>query len=237
MCYSAPMGAFVKHIYWLDPMAHGDALAEFRKDRKRVYRARHTPCQALYPRREIALVEPAVWDLQCRRQGAWYRSSRREGQSLIVTNQALAGLVPWGEVTLEGFQPPRLATDEDVVDMLNDTRVPEVLPEGWGDFSPWEVQAVRAYLSAEEIDRSLQEVFCYYTANHLNFLFPRFFVQRGQGPVTPYSIQKTALVCSACVEAFGILGEPYPVKYLAPCPGLKYVKPAPTEYLRVTRSS
>ncbi len=231
------MGEFIKHIYWLDPIAHGDALAELRKDRKRLYRAKHAPCQALYPRREVALVEPGIWDLQCRRQGSWYRASHRQGQFLVVTNRALTDFEPWGHVSLEDFQPPRLATDEDVVEILSDARVPEVLPEGWGDFSPWEVQAVNAYLTAEGIDRSLQEVFCYYTANHLNFVFPRLFVREEEGQVIPYSIQRTAQVCSACVQIFGILGEQFPVKYLAPCPGLKYVKTTPSQYLRVTRAS
>jgi hypothetical protein len=231
------MGEFIKHIYWLDPETQGDALAEIRKDKKRVYKAKHTPCQALYPRREVALVEPGVWDLQCRRQGSWYRASERSGQSLVVTNQALSEFVPWGQVTLEDFRPPRLATDEDVIEILSDPRVPEILPEGWGDFSPWEVPSVNAYLAAEGIDRSLQEVFCYYTANHLNFVSPRLFLDQEQGRRIPYSIQKTALVCSACVESFGILGEQYPVKYLAPCPGLKYVKTTPSQYLRVTCAS
>jgi hypothetical protein len=228
------MADFRKHIYWLDPARHGDALAEFRKDKKRVYKAKHTPCQALYPRREVALVEPGVWDLQCGRQGSWYRSSHRRGQSLVVTNQPLPEFEPWGYVTLEAFEPPRLATDQDVIEILSDARVPEILPQGWGLFSPWEVQSVNAYLASEGIDRSLQEIFSYYTANHLNLVFPRLFVEGDRGLPVPYSIQKTSLVCSACVEIFGILGEEFPVKYLALCPGLKYVKPAPSEYLRVT---
>ena len=227
------MAEFKKHIYWLDPVEHGDALAEFRKDKKRVYKAKHTPCQSLYPRREIALVEPGIWDLQCGRQGSWYRASKRQGQSLVVTNQPLSEFIPWGHVTLETFQPPRIATDEDVVEILRDVRVPEILPEGWGFFSPWEVQSVNAYLAAEGVDRSLQEIFSYYTANHLNFVFPRLFLQEDHGPVIPYSIQRTSLVCSTCVEIFGILGEEYPVKYLSLCPGLKYVKPAPSQYLCV----
>jgi hypothetical protein len=229
------MGDFRKHIYWFDPVEHGDALAEFRRDKKRVYKAKHAPCQALYPRREIALVEPGIWDNQCLRQGSWYRSSHRQGQSLIVTNRPLDGFMPWGQLTLEAFHAPRIAEDADVVEMLSDPRAPEILPEGWGFFSPWEVQNVNAYLATEGVERSLQEIFAYYTANHLNFVYPRFFLQENQGPVIPYSIHRTALVCSACVEIFGILGEEYPVKYLAPCPGLKYVKPGPSEYLRVER--
>ncbi len=230
------MGAYRKIIHWLHPIEHAEALAELRNDKKRVYKAKRHPCQALYPRREIALVEPGVWDLQCLRQGSWYRASRRRGQTLLVTNQPLDGFSPWGDLTLEPFRPPRIATDKDVVEMLCDARVPEILPEGWGLFTAWEVQAIQAYLAGEGMERSLQEVFSYYTANHLNFIFPRFFVQDDRGgPVIPYSIQRTALVCSACVEIFGVLGGGFPVKYLVPCPGLKYVKPGPSEYLRVTR--
>jgi hypothetical protein len=222
-----------KHVYWLDPVRHADALAELRGDGKRVYKAKRQPCQALYPRREIVLVEPGAWDLQCHRQGSWYRSSHRRGQSLVVTNQPIQELSFWGLVTLEPFDPPQTATDEDVVQMMSQRSVPELLPEGWGLFSTWEVQAIHTHLAGEGIERSLQEVFAYYTANHLNFVFPRIFLSNSQGPVIPYSIQKRALVCSACVEIFGLLGEAYPDKLLAPCPGLKYVKPAPTEYLRV----
>ncbi len=117
--------------------------------------------------------------------------------------------------------------------IMTDPRVPEVLPAGWGEFSPWETQAIGRFLEEQGKERSLQEVFFYYTANHVNFIFPSFFASNRDHPVIPYSIQETALVCSACVELFGILGESCPVKYLAPCPGLKYVKPPEGAYLRV----
>jgi len=133
---------------------------------------------------------------------------------------------------LEEFHPPRTATDRDVLSIVSDPRVPELLPMGWGNFSLWEKQAIGQFLKAQGIDRSLQEIFFYYTANHVNFVFPSFFVSTREHDVIPYSIQKTALVCSACVELFGILGESHLVKYLAPCPGLKYVKPPEGTYLR-----
>jgi hypothetical protein len=228
------MAAYKKHIYWIDPTVHGGALAELRKDKKRIHKAKHTPCESLYPRREFVLVEPRVWDLRCMRQGSWYRGSCRNGQSLLVTNQPLNEFPLWGTVTLEPFDPPRTARDEDVVEILSDKSLLEFLPEGWGLFSTWEVQAIESYLASEGVERSLEQVFTYYTANHLNFVFPRFFVRNSHGVVIPYSIQKTALVCSACVEIFGILGEGHPQKFLAPCPGLKYVKPGPGHYLLVT---
>ena len=227
---------FQKHVYWLDPALHGNAIEELKKDRKRVFSAKQYPCEALYPRRKAVLVAPRVWDLRCSRQGSWYRASSCKGHFLLVSSDPMEDLVPWGCITIEDFQPPRTATDRDVLEITSDPRIPGVLPLGWGEFSPWERQAVTQYLVENGVDRSLQEIFFYYTANHLNFVFPRFFVSDNKHPVIPYSIQHTALVCSACVELFGILGEAYEVKYLTPCPGLKYVKPLPGQCLRVVRS-
>jgi len=225
---------YKKLVYWLEPGERDPLLAGARKDRKtRVHNAKHHPCEALYPRRELVLVEPRIWDLRCARQGSWYRASARNGQSLLVSNQPLDHLSPWGSITLEAFTPPRTATDGDVLEMLRDPRLVELLPPGWGLFSPWERQAIHELLLQEDIERSLQEVFCYYTANHLNFVHPRFFLSREDHPVVPYSIEKTALVCSACVEIFGILGDSFPLKYLVPCPGLKYLRPPPGHWIRV----
>ncbi len=224
---------YKKYIYWLDPDKYSNAIAELRKDKKRFFIAKRQPCEVLYPRREIALAEPRSWDNQCLRQGSWYRASHRNGQHLIVSNSPLDELPLWGSVTLEAFEPPRLADDGDVLEILGDARAPAVLPEGWGLFTSWETQAIDAYLQKEGLELSLQEVFSYYTANHLNFVFPRFFIKDNNQGIIPYSIVQPALVCSACVEIFGILGESFPEKYLIPCPGLKYVKAAPGEHIKV----
>jgi len=224
---------YQKYIYWLDPAASSEAVVELQKDKKRIFKAKQHPCEALYPRRNLVLIEPDAWDRRCSRQGAWYRASSRRGQSLLVSNDPLKQFTLWGTLTLETFTPPRIATDDEVLEILCDERLPAMLPEDWGSFSVWERQSIHQYLLQEGIERSLQEIFSYYTANHLNFLFPRFFVADSRHPVIPYSIQQTALVCSACVEIYGIIGEQYPEKYLVPCPGLKYIKPAPGQYLRV----
>lgn len=225
--------SYRKYTYWLDPAVHGDFIEELGKNRKQAFSAKQHPCEALYPRRNMVLVAPRIWDLRCSRQGSWYRASSRKGHFLLVSNSLIETMDPCGCITLEAFEPPQTATDSHVMEIMTDPRVPEVLPLGWGEFSPWERQAVSQYLKGNGVDRSLQEIFCYYTANHLNFIFPRFFVSDNQHPVIPYSIQQTSLVCSACVELFGILGDAYAVKYLVPCPGLKYVKTSQGQCLRL----
>ena len=226
--------SYRKFVYWVDP-SQEERIQTVRQGRKRIHSAKHHPCEALYPRRDIVLVEPGVWDLRCARQGSWYRTSARNGWSLLVSSGPLDDLAPWGVITLEPFSPPQTAADADVLEMLQDPRTAELLPPEWGNFSPWERQAIHQMLLEEDIDRSLQEIFCYYTANHLNFVFPRFYVSSEGHPTVPYSIQKTALVCSACVELFGILGEGFPLKYVVPCPGLKYIKAPEGHWIRVDR--
>jgi len=223
----------VRYLYWLDPARQEAAIEELRRDRKGVYRVRQQPCEALYPRRELALVEPRAWDLRCRRQGSWYRVSPRNGHFLLATAAPRPEFSLWGTVSLEAFRPPRTATEADVLGFLADPGLREVLPPGWGDFSPWEEQAIGQYLREQGLEMNLQKVFSYYTANHLNFVRPRFYAESREHPIVPYSIQSRALVCSACVELFGILGAEFGLKYLAPCPGLKYLDPAAGEFLRL----
>ena len=225
-----------KWVYWLDPASRKDALDEISQNKKIVHRAKHQACEALYSRREIVLAGPEVWDRRCQRQGTWYRASEKKGLYLVVSNEPLRDFDLCGLITMEPFEPPRLAADEDVLDMMTDERAQDVLPEGWGLFSPWELQAILAYLNQEGINRSVQEIFFYYSANHLNFVFPRFFLEDSRNGPVPYSIQKTPLVCSACAELFGLLGESHPVKYVVPCPGLKYVSVDSGTYFRVDAS-
>ncbi len=228
---------YKKYIYWLDPSIHSEAIAEFNNDKKRIHKAKNFPCEALYQRRETVLVKPETWNLRCNRQGSWYRASHRKGQYLLTSNSLLDGFNHIGTVTLAAFSPPQTATATDVLEMISQPAAREIVPEGWGLFTTWEPAAIQALLLKEGKTLSLQEVYSYYTANHLNFITPKFFLTEKDNPIIPYSINGTALVCSACVEIFGILGTAYPKMYLAPCPGLKYIKFQKGEYICVSKNT
>jgi len=74
-----------------------------------------------------------------------------------------------------------------------------------------------------------------HSANHANFLSPRFFVRDGEGMI-PYSIDRSAHLCSCCVELFQILGGNYQKKMVAPCPGATiFARLKPDQYLLVER--
>jgi hypothetical protein len=76
-----------------------------------------------------------------------------------------------------------------------------------------------------------------HTANHANFIKPRFFI-RQDGELIPYSIDRSAHLCSSCLELFQILGQEFRRKLVAPCPGATiFARLKPDEYLLVERSS
>ncbi len=228
--------AYCKWVYWLDPDRQGGEISRYGQDKRLVYRVRRQPCEALYARRELSIVPPEAWDRQCLRQGSWYRASAKRGRVLLVSNRELPDLEPWGTITIEAFSPPRLASAQDVAEAMGEESAIRLLPDGWGEFSAWEIEAIRSYLGHQGIELPLEAVFLYYSANHLNFAFPKFFVETASHGPVPYSIQETPLVCSACVELFGILGEEHRLKYLVPCPGLKYVETSRGQYFRVART-
>jgi hypothetical protein len=73
-----------------------------------------------------------------------------------------------------------------------------------------------------------------HTANHANFINPRFFVQDGNG-IIPYSIDRSAHLCSCCVELFQVLGGKFEKNLVAPCPGaVIFARLRADRYLLVT---
>ena len=62
--------------------------------------------------------------------------------------------------------------------------------------------------------------------------------QTGTRNIAPYSIAKTARVCSACLQFFNIIGRQFREKYVVPCPGASlFAGMAVNKYYRVlTRS-
>ena len=74
-----------------------------------------------------------------------------------------------------------------------------------------------------------------HTANHANFIHPRFFIRDGEG-IIPYSIDRSAHLCSCCLELFQVLGGQYKKKMVAPCPGAAiFARLKPDRYLLVER--
>lgn len=225
-------------MYWLSP---GDAdllRSDLEAAGRRVPVAKGVVCTPLDERNRIALVPPGVWGETCSRQGSWYRVSNRNGLVLAVSSFELE---PWEEkkvavITATDFVPPRQAAPEEKQAMVLDPDLERRIPSEWGVVSETEK---RLYLRwAKRLGSKVEDydfLFLSHTANHANFLNPRFFITEGD-EVIPYSIDSTAHLCSCCLELFQVVGQGYTRKLVRPCPGASlFARLKPDRYLLVER--
>lgn len=187
----------------------------------KVKAARGVVCSPLDPRSRIMTVAPEVWAETCKRQGTWYRTSDKAGLHLVVSPWELKGLAPRPSLvlTLSDFSPPRLAEPSDREALLLLPVLKERMPEEWNRSTEMErtIYVRWAQRFGSKI-RDFDVLHRMHTANHANFMEPRLWVGTSEGRV-PYSIDRTAHLCSSCLEIYGVLGGAYPRRLVAPCPG------------------
>mgnify|MGYP000047008739 CR=1 FL=1 len=67
-------------------------------------------------------------------------------------------------------------------------------------------------------------------------LITSFFI-RDEENIIPYSIDRSAHLCSCCVELFQVLGDEFERKLVAPCPGATiFARLKPDRYLLVEKA-
>jgi hypothetical protein len=227
-----------RYVYWLSAREFRELEEHMLARRKRITPVKGVPCKGFNELVETSYVAPEEWDKVCRRQGGWYRGSGKRGQYLIVSAEPIVGSEHSLAAIVEpcDFTPPRLPDAREVAGLARSEAVRSRTPEGWLDITDRDRAYWRRLLSRLGSDMTLDDLMEYHTANHANFIEPRFFIeaQGGTGPA-PYSIGRTAEVCSACVELSGLLGSEFPVKYVMPCPGfVTFTKLSANRYLRVS---
>ena len=231
-----PENSYIKHIYWLTEDREARLGEELLGQGTKLKRAKGIVCTPLDRINRISSVPPAVWNETCARQGSWYRQSERNGQFLIVSSFELKDYEEHKSavITETNFDPPRLATKVDMEALLEDERLREKLPEEWTRVREMEKRIYMRWarrLGGEPSD--YEALYHSHTANHANFIHPRFFIEDGRGPI-PYSINRSAWLCSCCVELFQVLGRNYHKKLVAPCPGATiFARLKPDKYLLV----
>jgi len=230
--------AYIKHIYWVT----GAQAAQLKQDLGargvRMRAAKGVVCTPMDGINKISCVAPDVWNETCARQGSWYRASEKRGLYLVVSAFALSGYEDRkaATVTPSGFKPPRTAGMEEKRAMAGDKDVVPHIPPEWPTISETErrilLRWARRLGSDIEDDDSL---YVSHTANHANFIKPVFFIKEKE-TLVPYSIDRSAHLCSACLEVFQVVGDDHPVKLVAPCPGMTiFARLRPDRYLRVEK--
>ena len=229
---------YKKFIYWMtkDDEARLRDILETRNIK--IKTAKGAVCTPLDEINKISSIAPTVWNEICYRQGSWYRKSGKNGQYLIVSTFKLDGFEDYLEavISLSDFKPPRRATERDKQDMIQDPEFEKEVPSEWKRIN--ENGKKTALKWAKRIDSSIEDyetLYLTHTANHANFLNPRFYIKENN-LVIPYSIDQSANLCSCCLEIYQVVGQSYLKKFVAPCAGaVIFARLKPDQYLLVER--
>ena len=230
---------YTKHTYWMTE-AEKDRLLDHMAARKiKVRWAKGIVCTPLDEINKISVVAPEIWSDTCARQGSWYRESDKNGLYLIISSFDLEDYQDQKSTTItaSSFERPRPATPAEKEEMVRDPVFLQRMPPQWAQV---DTRDKNIYLRwARRLGSNVTDydfLYLSHTANHANFIHPRFFIQEN-GAKTPYSIDRSAHLCSCCVELFQILGSEYPKKLVAPCPGASiFARLKPDQYLLVEKA-
>ncbi|MFZ7111230.1 MAG: hypothetical protein ACOWYE_06065 [Desulfatiglandales bacterium] len=232
-----PKGPYIKHVYWLTKTEETQLRGMLEASKTRLKPAKGVVCTPLDEINKIASVAPEVWGETCSRQGSWYRASEKNGLYLVISSFDLKG---YGEkktatITKSDFVPPRQAGPEEKGRMILDPAFAEKIPRAWTHVDDLEKRIYLRWagrLGSDVADYDF--LYLTHTANHANFVVPRFFIEKDHRMI-PYSIDRSAHLCSCCLELFQIIGAEYPEKLIRPCPGACiFARLEPDQFLRVT---
>jgi hypothetical protein len=228
----------LKHIYWLTKEDVSKLEERLGARGIKLKFAKGVVCTPLDEINRIACVPPEVWNQTCARQGSWYRASDKSGLFLVISSFDLEELKDKkaGTIRRDDFHPPKTATLEDKKALVQDPDFDRRVPPRWREISDVEKRVFLRWasrLGSETEDFDL--LYLSHTANHANFVKPRLFIQEGE-MIVPYSIDRSAHVCSSCLELFQVLGAEHKKKLVAPCPGATiFARLEPDKYLLVEK--
>jgi len=232
--------SYKKFFYWLDQDEANRVTQSLAKKGIKVRRAKGVVCTPLDIINKVSIVAPEVWDETCKRAGAWYRTSERAGLYLLVSSRPVEGLehALSGTITSTDFSPPRMATQEEKEALVEELERKGLIPEQWRAIDEKEKKLYLMW--AKRLGGEVGEwsrLYLSHTANHANFILPRLFVKGEHGPI-PYSIERSAMLCSCCLELYQVIGAGFKEKLVAPCPGaVLFARLTPDRFLLVQDSS
>jgi hypothetical protein len=180
------------------------------------------PCRTLRRSAEISYVDPKAWKGFCKRRTSWYLKSDKVGKFLVVSQKAI-DLPEMGEpilITESTFKPERLPSSKEIAKLVQSRRYQRRRPRAWEKVDPFEKESYRRSFEHCQPNSpfDFDEIFLCHSANHANFVDPKFFVLKN-GLKAPYSIFDSLHVCSSCLEFFDLVGDQWPLKFVVPCLG------------------
>ena len=214
---------YKKYTYWLRENEFHDLENRWKKKELKLVEAKNAACDPLSKEVEIGFVPLEAWGKNpfCKRPSSWYKASPFAGKILVVSSFDLQEdqFVPETVIRECQFQPSKLPNREEKLRLVDQYLYQQSKPAEWEDIDAEGPELHNQWLRAIGLRGvSYEELFITHRANHANFIEPVYFILEESGPV-PYSIDKTSHICSACLEFFNIIGNPFRKKMVVPCPG------------------
>lgn len=213
---------YKKYYLWVD----SQRFRRFREglEKKRILLVEETriPCRVLRPSLDTGVVFPSAWDGSCKRRTSWYPHSEKTGEYLIVSSSLQS--IPDSETPTvimdSDFSLDRLPTFEEIASLVESEEFRKRKPLEWDRPDASEKDFYQRWFERYNSNEPFEfgKILLSHSANHANFLDPRYFVITNGGKA-PYSVADSLHICSSCLEFFNILGSQWPVKYVAPCIG------------------
>lgn len=214
--------AYQKFCYWVDSQGLSKVIKYFEERDIQMTEEIRIPCRVLRPTKEIGYLISPAWYGLCKRRTSWYWDSEKVGKRLIASNTSLDHLDVGTPIIISesNFKPPRLPSIDELSQLVKTREYQDKKPRTWENVEPIEKDFYQTWFerhrSKDPFD--FEKIFLSHSANHANFLDPKFFINQN-GLTVPYSIGDSLHVCSSCMEFFNILGGQWPIKYIVPCIG------------------
>ena len=231
------MSDYRKHCYWLDLQSLKKARNQLEQEGIRLVEEPRIPCRVLRSSLDVAYLPPSAWNGFCKRKTSWYWKSDKAKKFLVVsstplrltnTNKAIV-------IRYSKFHPVRFPSPEETEQLAKSRVFEKTKPRLWDKVAIAEWDIYQRWLDRFHVADPLdfEKIFVLQSANHANFLAPKFFKRVGEN-MAPYSIAESYYVCSSCVEFFNIVGEQHRVKFVVPCLGaVQFARLPLNDYLRV----
>jgi hypothetical protein len=216
------MMAYQKFCYWVNSEEMERVKKSCEKEGIVLKDEARIPCRVLRTSWKVTYLTPPAWYGFCKRRTSWYWESEKAGKSLIVSNASLEYLDVGNPIiiTESNFKPDRLPSPEEITQLIKSEKYQQKKPSVWENVEAIEKDFYQTWFERRRSDEpfDFNKLFNSHSANHANFLEPKFFVTLN-GVVAPYSIADSLRVCSSCLEFFNIIGAEWPIKYVVPCIG------------------
>jgi hypothetical protein len=232
------MVGYKKYYYWLDSTSLKTLKGSLKKLDIELIEETRIPCRVLRTSIEIGCVASPAWEGFCKRRTSWYWNSEKAENFLIISNRPLdlPTSKSWGTMTESNFRPDRFPTPEEIAQLIQSKEYQKEKPSAWDNSDLSEKDFYRRWFERHGINGpfDFEKILMIHSANHANFLNPKFFVTKGSAKA-PYSIADSIHVCSSCLEFFNILGSQWALKYVVPCIGAVQFAHLPADqYFEVT---